>query len=305
MASRTGGIVGGVVAKRGMGLGIACRFIDTHQSFQTGTDALISASYVGAAFMAISRKAALKLSETLEWCDSGAERFQPFCMPICAPNPDLKGKTDYLSEDWALCKRAIDVGIPIHVDSWPILHHIGEHEFSIDDAFSGRADSALVLVNGNPDNAKKICKGLTANGLTPVLVGANILDDDIRTVLTTADNLPQQILDADEQWRERMIVLDASVEYTPEIMQIICRNCRLTFFGRIKTGKNIFAMALGRDHWKTKVCLKTATEHIAKDLWAAYRAAAGIKPDIDAINPHCEQWVELPVDKTQRLAVAT
>lgn len=160
-ALETKGIVSAVVPKRGFGSGIACRLEGGPQQFVTGTDRLVSASYVGAAMMAVHRDAVAAIREhenpamnygydRIPMC-RGAKPYRPYCMPFVREAPG-GGKPDGLSEDWAFCARAIDAGVSIWIDLWPIVEHKGEWRFSVDDAFAQRPTAAVTL----PANDEKL-----------------------------------------------------------------------------------------------------------------------------------------------------
>lgn len=44
---------------------------------------------------------------------------------------------DYLSEDWAFCRRAIELGWPVFVDLQPRVAHHGTYAYTVADAFAG------------------------------------------------------------------------------------------------------------------------------------------------------------------------
>jgi hypothetical protein len=174
---KTKGIVGGVASKRAFGKGIAMRLtgegIPESGEWKTGVDKLLPAYYVGAAFMGIHRDVVLDLTKAMPKC---VGNFWPLCACMTTPVEDTDknnaGLTDYLSEDWALCRRALDAGHKVWVDCWPILEHIGEHHYSVQDAFAHHDPAQAHLAerekNSNPEpprpDAAEASEGLAATG---------------------------------------------------------------------------------------------------------------------------------------------
>lgn len=133
-AHQTKGIVGGIVSLRTFGGGIASRFARTGE-FRTGEDRIEPATYVGSAFMAFHRDVldrmiragSVKLNHDNWW---------PFFLQEQREHPEMPGAQEHLSEDWAFCRRALDLDIPVHIDCYPVIHHHGHYGFGIQDAFT-------------------------------------------------------------------------------------------------------------------------------------------------------------------------
>jgi hypothetical protein len=128
-AADTKSIVGGVYAKRGYGAGTAIRFREG-QSFD---DDLIEADYASTGFFAVHRSVLEAMAQTLVPClDSLTDRsidFWPFFMPMVQ---ETRLGTEYLSEDWAFCERAKELGFKVYAAMRPTLVHYGEIGFTLD-----------------------------------------------------------------------------------------------------------------------------------------------------------------------------
>lgn len=100
--------------------------------------------YGSTGFMAVHRSVIDKLVPTLLLChESEPWAFRPFFMPMLVPMGDV---TAYLSEDWAFCERARQVGCEIWLDPTIELQHLSTAPVSARnmDAFA----EAISSVNG-------------------------------------------------------------------------------------------------------------------------------------------------------------
>lgn len=82
--------------------------------------------YASTGFMAVHRKVFEKLAETMELCRSGPRYFYPFYMPFVY-------KGEYLSEDWAFCQRAKDIGFKIWLEPKIRLGHLGYKSYAVEE----------------------------------------------------------------------------------------------------------------------------------------------------------------------------
>ena len=65
-------------------------------------------------------------------CELGADRpFYPFFSPFQALEED--GRRHYLSEDWAFCNRARQLGLAVWMDQSIVLQHLGMYPYSVAD----------------------------------------------------------------------------------------------------------------------------------------------------------------------------
>jgi hypothetical protein len=75
------------------------------------------------------------MAEELPLCDKGfGESFTPFFLPAVIDDP-LRGAW-YLSEDYAFCERARQVGTPVLTDTRIRLGHAGRFVYGWEDAGS-------------------------------------------------------------------------------------------------------------------------------------------------------------------------
>ena len=97
----------------------------------------VEAPFVSTGFVAVNRKVFQALSEELPlchrgWSDRGVDTsFWPFYMPYTIPWDD-EGHI-YLSEDWAFCQRAKDMGFKVWLDPSIRLGHFGQTMFTLED----------------------------------------------------------------------------------------------------------------------------------------------------------------------------
>ena len=126
-------IVGAAVSKRNRGDGIASRIIETG-IMGVGTDRLAAADFVGGAFTAYPRKIVEAVFNTMRQTTQG---FRPGFLPATTPDTNDPTKDFYLSEDWAFCKRALDLGFKCYVDLLPKIGHWGVKCWTVADAYEG------------------------------------------------------------------------------------------------------------------------------------------------------------------------
>ena len=141
-AASTHGIVGGMYSCRTFGKGHTSRLAKAQDSWTEGADELLPAEYIGGGFMAIPWKVLDKIvaAKRVKLCTmGGSEVFYDFFRPITVPTePPYVQPTDawaheYLSEDWAFCRRATAAEAPLHVYAKPVLRHYGDHGYTVAD----------------------------------------------------------------------------------------------------------------------------------------------------------------------------
>ncbi|HWG41381.1 MAG TPA: hypothetical protein VN688_01250 [Gemmataceae bacterium] len=95
---------------------------------------LLEVRYVGFGFVLTRRTAFERIRQELH-LPTCNERFGKALIPWFAPMVHDDGSGNwYLSEDYAFCERARQVGISIMIDSSLRLWHVGSHAFSWEDA---------------------------------------------------------------------------------------------------------------------------------------------------------------------------
>lgn len=90
--------------------------------------------YVSTGCMGIRRRVFEKMieKEIVHLCHPETQKFYPF---FCPMEYNLNGKWIYLSEDWAFCQRARELGFKVHCDFGTKLGHIGPKVYDFDDFF--------------------------------------------------------------------------------------------------------------------------------------------------------------------------
>lgn len=88
---------------------------------------------ISTGFMAISRKVLEKMAETLPLCHPKDLRFYPFFTPY--PKQIEDGTYVYLSEDWAFCQKARDLGFKVWLDTTSKIIHAGRYLYDWNDIF--------------------------------------------------------------------------------------------------------------------------------------------------------------------------
>ena len=128
LARKTKSIAGAFYPVRG-GTHLASRPLTEYVEFGP-TKPPIRIQYQGTGFMAAHRDVCEAIAATLPLCALQTSwDFWPLFMPFIQMRPD--GIYDYLSEDWAFCQRASDLGFEIWADPSVILTHIGQTGYTV------------------------------------------------------------------------------------------------------------------------------------------------------------------------------
>ncbi|KKL79464.1 hypothetical protein LCGC14_2014550, partial [marine sediment metagenome] len=143
----TRGIVAGIYSKREFGGGTAVRF-SAHGKYTAGEDVLAPAQFVSTGFIGIHRDVLEKMAETMP---KTIGNFWPFFLPMVAGRGDDEESHEYLSEDWAFCARAQELGMPIHAALKPHLVHVGEWAYRLVDSQLTPAPDQGVTFNVAPE----------------------------------------------------------------------------------------------------------------------------------------------------------
>lgn len=94
--------------------------------------------YLSTGFLAFHREVLKKLASTLPWVSVGSySHCYPFFLPFIYEG-------EYLSEDWAFCQRARDLGIQVVLDPTIKLAHMGSRAYILEDL---AMDAFLSTVN--------------------------------------------------------------------------------------------------------------------------------------------------------------
>lgn len=96
---------------------------------------LIEVRMVSTGFMAIHRRVFEQMSLTMPLCTAQKAKFYPFFQPF---PKEIDGKWYYLSEDWAFCERARDLGFKVWCDTSLKIKHAGRYVYDWDDFQRGK-----------------------------------------------------------------------------------------------------------------------------------------------------------------------
>lgn len=123
------GVVGGAVSLKTFGGGIASRFCQPG-TYEIGANQLVPATYVGAAFMALHRDVLVRMVEAGQ-VQLLHDNWWTFFLQEVRRHPEHRAAHEYLSEDWAFCARAIDLGVPVYIDLFPVIDHLGTYPYRV------------------------------------------------------------------------------------------------------------------------------------------------------------------------------
>lgn len=90
---------------------------------------LVEIEYAATGFMAVHRKVIDAMVPTMELCHADQPwAFWPLFAPLIVPMGPAKA---YLSEDWAFCHRARDLGFKVYVDPTITLGHLAQIQLDV------------------------------------------------------------------------------------------------------------------------------------------------------------------------------
>lgn len=121
------GVVGGVFSKRGFSDGVPIRF-GTYGQWIVPDNRLVESVYVATGFIAVHRAVLEAMAPTLPRTIHGWRAF--FATEVKAHDG---GKVEYLSEDYAFCGRARELGFGVWADLRAQLTHHGTHLYRVAD----------------------------------------------------------------------------------------------------------------------------------------------------------------------------
>lgn len=114
--------------------GLTFKGLNNVDKYVMGKDgAVVEVQYISTGCMAIKRNVLEKMSQSdmVHLCYPETYRFYPFFMPM--EHKTEAGIWTYLSEDWAFCQRARDLGFKVHLDCSSKLEHIGDYNYDWND----------------------------------------------------------------------------------------------------------------------------------------------------------------------------
>jgi len=137
-------IVGGCYAVKGGQCNPSSRFYDK-QTIQFNADAKpVEILYLAGGFMMVHRRVFEKMTSKIPLCQAGTKaemEFYPFFMSFIKRAHWLFGGSknvvnEYLTEDFAFCDKARELGFKIMLDPSIRLEHVGEKPFKLEDIFA-------------------------------------------------------------------------------------------------------------------------------------------------------------------------
>jgi hypothetical protein len=138
-------IVGAVISKKAVGQGVACLWREAGMH-EIGKEGFVPVHYVGAALTCYPRAAIQAVSDAgVEMLIDGKQQrvkdippgFAPIFLPMVVRHPFAgqagmpSDATLHLSEDWAFCHRAEQLGYPSEVALRPLVEHWGTRSFTV------------------------------------------------------------------------------------------------------------------------------------------------------------------------------
>jgi len=118
--------------------------------------------YGSTGFLAVHRRVFEKLAETMELCRSGPRYFYPFYMPYVY-------KGEYLSEDWAFCQRAKDIGFKVWLEPKIRLGHLGYKSYAVEEIHTTALNSSRLFITEGKYDQTDIIPDLAAYWNVPAL----------------------------------------------------------------------------------------------------------------------------------------
>jgi SAM-dependent methyltransferase len=89
-------------------------------------------AYAGTGFVAMHRDVCEAVAATMPLTHANEEwGFWPMFMPMIATSPFDDSVEEYLSEDWAFCHRARDLGFATWLDPSVIIAHLGNAQYDV------------------------------------------------------------------------------------------------------------------------------------------------------------------------------
>lgn len=138
-------IVGAIISKKAVGQGVACLWKDPGE-YELGQEGFVDVHYVGSALTCYPREAIQAVTDAgVEMLiDGKVERvkeippgFTPIFLPMVVTHPYAgqsgtpKDATLHLSEDWAFCHRARELGFETEVATMPLVEHWGQKSYTV------------------------------------------------------------------------------------------------------------------------------------------------------------------------------
>lgn len=124
---QTKGVIGGLVSKKTKHQGPAALF-KVKEDLQIGLPRIVDVHYIGAAFTAYHRDVLQAVSNTMKEIPPG---FRPIFNTCVVPHPHNEKEVLHLSEDWAFCHRATQLGYRVDISTMPLTGHMGKYKYTV------------------------------------------------------------------------------------------------------------------------------------------------------------------------------
>lgn len=140
--------------------------------------------YASTGFMAIHRKVLESLAKNLPLCRPGhKDELYPFFQPIAYNHDQSATETgagwEYLSEDWAFCQLARDIGYSIYLAPSVQVGHMGQRTYWVNDLSQKTIDTTYAVVTeGTSHRAEMINDLARFRQLDPRQVAETLSDRD-------------------------------------------------------------------------------------------------------------------------------
>lgn len=122
----------------------------------------VEITYASTGFMAVHRRVFERMAETMELCRSGPRYFYPFYLPFVY-------KGEYLSEDWAFCQRAKDLGFKVWLEPKIRLGHLGYKSYAVEEIHRSALNANVTVVTEGKYDQTDIISDLAAFWNLPTL----------------------------------------------------------------------------------------------------------------------------------------
>jgi len=103
--------------------------------------------YAGTGFFAAHRDVCEAVAATLPLCHANTDwALWPLFMPSIVATEN--GLSEYLSEDWAFCQRAGDLGFEVWLEASVVLTHLGQAEYSVYNMAGSSSEEPATEITG-------------------------------------------------------------------------------------------------------------------------------------------------------------
>jgi hypothetical protein len=176
----------------------------------SGSPDPLEIDFASTGFFAIHRKVLEAMAKTMPLCHPGdRHEMYPFFMPMTY---DAMGQWEYLSEDWAFCERARQLGFKTFVAPTVCVGHLGERVYWVNDLFQKSTDTTYAVVTegvackSEMINDLAAAQGMDPRGVAESLSLRNPLDELIREWSTAR---PASSVEVAKFWADEPVAVTA------------------------------------------------------------------------------------------------